>query len=388
MAEATARPAAPADVETAVDTLAAHAVKSLEEYASFTQEQVEHIVRKASPAAPAEHCELAGPAAAETGRGVFGDKAMKNLFACEHVTHSVDGLRTVGAVRRDGLNGITEIAEPVGVVCAMTPVTNPTPTTIFKALAALKTRDPIVLAFHPSAQRCSAEAARIVRDAAVAAGAPEHCVQRIEEPSMEATRRLTNYEDVSTILATGGNAMVRAAYSCGKPALGVGAGDVGGAVDVGGDVARAVHDIVLSKAFDNGMICASEQAAILDAGIYERAVAEFRGLHAHLATPEEKEKPERFLFGATARGGPTAPRRGSTPTPSAARPTGSPNRRASPCPRTPPSSSPRSAPSAPPSRSAARSSPRCWPCCARRAPSTASNWPRGWSSSTGWATAR
>jgi hypothetical protein len=286
MAEATARPAVPADAETAVDTLVAHAVKSLGRYASFTQEQVDHIVRKASLAALAEHCELAELAVAETGRGVFEDKAMKNLFACEHVTHSMDGLRTVGVVRRDELNGITEIAEPVGVVCA--------------------------------------------------------------------------------ILATGGNAMVRAAYSCGKPALGVGAGNVPAYVHRTADVARAVHDIVLSKAFDNGMICASEQAAILDAGIYERAVAEFRGRCAHLATPEEKEKLERFLFGATARG-PAAPRRGSTPTPSAARPTGSPNRRASPCPGTPPSSSPRSAPSAPPSRSAARSSPRCWPCCARRA---------------------
>lgn len=335
MAEATARPAAPADAETTVDTLVAHAVKSLEEYASFTQEQVDHIVRKASLAALAEHCELAELAVAETGRGVFEDKAMKNLFACEHVAHSMDGLRTVGVVRRDELNGITEIAEPVGVVCAMTPVTNPTSTTIFKALIALKTRNPIVFAFHPSAQRCSAEAARTVRDAAVAAGAPEHCVQWIEEPSMEATRRLMDHEDVSTILATGGNAMVRAAYSCGKPALGVGAGNVPAYVHRTADVARAVHDIVLSKAFDNGMICASEQAAILDAGIYERAVAEFRGLHAHLATPRRRGSWS-GSSSAPPPGGPTAPRRGSTPTPSAARPTGSPNRRASPCPRTPP----------------------------------------------------
>ncbi|MFP8963762.1 bifunctional acetaldehyde-CoA/alcohol dehydrogenase [Streptomyces nanhaiensis] len=302
-----ARPAAPADAERAetarhaVDTLVAHAVKSLEEYASFTQEQVDHIVRKASLAALANHCELAEQAVAETGRGVFEDKAMKNLFACEHVTHSMQGLKTVGVVRRDELNGITEIAEPVGVVCAMTPVTNPTSTTIFKALIALKTRNPIVFAFHPSAQRCSAEAARIVREAAVEAGAPEHCVQWIEEPSMEATRLLMNHADVSTILATGGNAMVRAAYSCGKPALGVGAGNVPAYVHRTADVPRAVHDIVLSKAFDNGMICASEQAAVLDAEVYERAVAEFRKLHAHLATAEEKEKLERFLFGTTAR---------------------------------------------------------------------------------------
>ena len=162
----------------------------------------------------------------ETGRGLFEDKAVKNMFACEHVTHSIIDQKTVGVISYDEITGITEIAEPVGVICALTPVTNPTSTAIFKALLALKTRNPIIFGFHPSAQKCSVEAARIVRDAAVAAGAPENCIQWIEEPSMEASGALMNHPGVALILATGGNAMVRAAYSCGKPALGVGAGNV------------------------------------------------------------------------------------------------------------------------------------------------------------------
>jgi acetaldehyde dehydrogenase/alcohol dehydrogenase len=172
-------------------------------------------------------------------------------------------------------------------VCAITPVTNPTSTTIFKALMALKTRNPVVFAFHPAAQRCSAQAARIVRDAAVAAGAPEDCVQWIESTSVAATNTLMRHPGVSLILATGGNAMVKAAYSAGKPALGVGAGNVPAYVHKSAKLRRAVNDLVLSKSFDNGMICASEQAVILDTEIYDAALAEFRTLHAHLATAEE-----------------------------------------------------------------------------------------------------
>ncbi|MFJ3882069.1 bifunctional acetaldehyde-CoA/alcohol dehydrogenase [Streptomyces sp. NPDC090077] len=283
-----------------VDALVEGALEALRRFESFDQEQVDHIVRKASLAALGQHGELARLAVEETGRGLFEDKAVKNLFACEHVVNSMRGLKTAGVVRRDELNGITEIAEPVGVVCAMTPVTNPTSTTIFKALIALKTRNPIVFAFHPSAQNCSAEAARIVRDAAVAAGAPENCVQWVAEPSMEATAALMNHPGVSTILATGGNAMVKAAYSCGKPALGVGAGNVPAYVHKSAKLARAVHDIVLSKAFDNGMICASEQAVILDAEIYEQGIAEFERLGAHVVSAAEKTKLEEFVFGTTA----------------------------------------------------------------------------------------
>ncbi|MFF8193425.1 bifunctional acetaldehyde-CoA/alcohol dehydrogenase [Streptomyces bobili] len=300
---ATAADEAPSDTVVAVDRLVTAGLKALADYESLTQEQVDHIVKKASVAALDRHTALARLAVEETGRGVFEDKAAKNMFACEHVTHSMGRMKTVGVIARDDIEDMVEIAEPVGVVCAITPVTNPTSTTIFKALMALKTRNPVVFAFHPSAQRCSAEAARIVRDAAVAAGAPEHCVQWIEAPSVEATSTLMRHPGVSLILATGGNAMVKAAYSAGKPALGVGAGNVPAYVHKSARLRRAVNDLVLSKSFDNGMICASEQAVILDTEIYEAALTEFRALHAHLATAEEKAKLEAFLFPVDHRAG-------------------------------------------------------------------------------------
>ncbi|WP_420116989.1 bifunctional acetaldehyde-CoA/alcohol dehydrogenase [Micromonospora sp.] len=286
------------ELATTIDALVADGLKALADYDRYDQEQIDHIVRKASVAALDRHAALAQLAVAETGRGVFEDKAVKNIFACEHVTHSMAKTRTVGVIARDEISGIVEIADPVGVVAGITPVTNPTSTTIFKALLALKTRNPIIFAFHPAAQRCSVEAARTVRDAAVAAGAPEHCIQWIEEPSVEATTALMHHPGVATILATGGNAMVRAAYSAGKPALGVGAGNVPAWIEATAKLKRAVNDVVLSKSFDNGMICASEQAVILDAAIHDAAIAEFRTLHAHLATPAEKEKLEALLFPA------------------------------------------------------------------------------------------
>ncbi|SNY59513.1 acetaldehyde dehydrogenase / alcohol dehydrogenase [Paractinoplanes atraurantiacus] len=285
-----------------VEALVAQGLRALDEYAAFDQEQIDRIVKKASVAALDQHATLARLAVEETGRGVFEDKAVKNLFACEHVTHSMAKLRTVGVIAEDEINGIVEIADPVGVIAGITPVTNPTSTTIFKALMALKTRNPIVFAFHPAAQRCSAEAARVVRDAAIAAGAPEHCIQWIQEPSVETTTALMHHPGVATILATGGNSMVRAAYSAGKPALGVGAGNVPAYVESSADLRRAVHDIVLSKSFDNGMICASEQAVILDDAIYDDALAEFGRLHAYVATPTEKARLEQFIFGVAADG--------------------------------------------------------------------------------------
>ncbi|MFF9623666.1 bifunctional acetaldehyde-CoA/alcohol dehydrogenase [Streptomyces griseosporeus] len=300
----TTRPqsAAPSDTAIAVDRLVTNGLKALADYEALGQEEVDHIVKKASVAALDRHTTLARLAVEETGRGVFEDKAAKNMFACEHVVHGMGHLRTVGVVARDDVEDMVEIAEPVGVVCAITPVTNPTSTTVFKALMALKTRNPVVFAFHPSAQACSVEAARIVRDAAVAAGAPEHCVQWIESPSVEATHTLMHHPGVSLILATGGNAMVKAAYSAGKPALGVGAGNVPAYVHRDADLRRAVNDLVLSKSFDNGMICASEQAVIVDEEIHEAVLAEFRRLHAHVATAEEKAKLEAFLFPAGAAG--------------------------------------------------------------------------------------
>ncbi|GAA5037367.1 bifunctional acetaldehyde-CoA/alcohol dehydrogenase [Microbacterium fluvii] len=287
-------------MSTPIDVLVEKAQSALTEYASFTQEQIDHIVRKASVAALHNHGELAVMAVEETGRGLFEDKAVKNMFACEHVTHSIIKQKTVGVISHDEITGITEIADPVGVICALTPVTNPTSTTIFKSLIALKTRNPIVFGFHPSAQRSSVAAATIVRDAAIAAGAPADCIQWIEEPSMEASGALMNHPGVALILATGGNAMVRAAYSCGKPALGVGAGNVPAFIERTAKVGRAVNDIVLSKSFDNGMVCASEQAVILDAPIADEALAEFERLHAYRVNADEKRMLEEFIFGVSA----------------------------------------------------------------------------------------
>lgn len=287
-------------MSTSIDALVDGAQAALAEYASFTQEQVDHIVRKASVAALHVHGELATMAVEETGRGLFEDKAVKNMFACEHVTNSIINQKTVGVISHDELTGITEIADPVGVICALTPVTNPTSTAIFKSLLALKTRNPIIFGFHPSAQKSSAEAARVVRDAAIAAGAPENCIQWIDEPSMEASGALMNHPGVALILATGGNAMVRAAYSCGKPALGVGAGNVPAFIERTAKVGRAVNDVVLSKSFDMGMVCASEQAVILDEPIAEEALAEFERLHAYRANAAEKRMLEEFIFGVAA----------------------------------------------------------------------------------------
>ncbi|HGJ7800250.1 TPA: bifunctional acetaldehyde-CoA/alcohol dehydrogenase [Streptococcus pneumoniae] len=283
-----------------VDELVQKALVALEEMRKLDQEQVDYIVAKASVAALDAHGELALHAFEETGRGVFEDKATKNLFACEHVVNNMRHTKTVGVIEEDDVTGLTLIAEPVGVVCGITPTTNPTSTAIFKSLISLKTRNPIVFAFHPSAQESSAHAARIVRDAAIAAGAPENCVQWITQPSMEATSALMNHEGVATILATGGNAMVKAAYSCGKPALGVGAGNVPAYVEKSANIRQAAHDIVMSKSFDNGMVCASEQAVIIDKEIYDEFVAEFKSYHTYFVNKKEKALLEEFCFGVKA----------------------------------------------------------------------------------------
>ena len=263
------------DVQTVIDELATKGVEALDAMANFTQEQVDHIVHQAAIAALDKHMYLAKLAVDETGRGIYEDKAIKNMYASEYIWNSIKYDRTVGVIAEDKEQGLVSIAEPVGVICGVTPTTNPTSTTIFKALIALKTRNSIVFAFHPSAQKSSAEAARIVRDAAIEAGAPKDCIQWIEEPSIEATGLLMNHPKIATVLATGGPGMVKAAYSTGKPALGVGAGNVPSYIAADAKVKRAVNDIIVSKTFDNGMICASEQAAIVDAAIYDEVKAEF-----------------------------------------------------------------------------------------------------------------
>ena len=280
-----------------VNNLVEKALTCLAEYENFTQEQIDYIVAKASVAALDKHGELALLAVNETKRGVFEDKATKNLFACEYVVNNMRHLKTVGIISEDKVTGITEIAEPVGVVAALTPVTNPTSTAIFKALICLKTRNPIIFAFHPNAQQCSIAAAKVVYEAAVAAGAPKNCVQWIEHPAMEATTALMNHDGVSTILATGGNAMVKAAYSCGKPALGVGAGNVPAYMEKTCNVRQAVNDIVMSKSFDNGMICASEQAVIIDNEIYDETIKEFISFGCYFCSDEEIAMLRKYMFG-------------------------------------------------------------------------------------------
>lgn len=280
-----------------INSLVERAQKALEEYANFDQKKIDYIVAKASVAALDHHGTLAKLAVEETKRGVFEDKATKNLFACEYVVNHMRHLKTVGIVEDDDVTGIVKIAEPVGVVAGLTPVTNPTSTAIFKSLICLKTRNPIIFSFHPSAINCSIAAAKICYEAAVAAGAPKDCIQWIEEPSMEKTSLLMNHPGVATILATGGNAMVKAAYSCGKPALGVGAGNVPAYVEKTCNLRQAVNDIVMSKAFDNGMVCASEQSAIIDKEIYSDALKLFKEYKAYLCSADEKKKLEKYMFG-------------------------------------------------------------------------------------------
>ncbi len=282
-----------------VNSLVEKGLVALEEFRKLDQEQVDYIVAKASVAALDQHGVLAEAAVNETGRGVFEDKATKNLFACEHVVNSMRDLKTCGVINKDDEAGIVEIADPVGVVCGLVPTTNPTSTAIFKSLICLKTRNPIIFSFHPSAISCSIQAAKVVYDAAVAAGAPKDCIQWVVKPSMEGTNALMNHDGISTILATGGNAMVRAAYSCGKPALGVGAGNVPAYVEKTANIKQAAHDIIMSKAFDNGMICASEQAVIIDKEVYVEMCEEMKQYHAYFANAKEKTMLEKYMFSET-----------------------------------------------------------------------------------------
>ena len=284
-----------------VDILVNKALTALDEFRKIDdQEKIDTIVQAAAVAAVEEHGPLAIAAVEETGRGNIEDKAIKNLYAAEYVTNNLRGLKTVGIVDRDESDGLVAIAEPVGVICGIVPTTNPTSTTVFKSLIALKTRNPIIFSFHPSANECSKKAARVVRDAAIKAGAPENCIQFIDKPTLDGTNALMKHPGVSTILATGGGAMVKAAYSCGKPALGVGPGNVPAYVHKEAKLKQAVNDIVLSKAFDNGMICASEQAAIVDREIYDEFIKLIKEHRVYFVNAEEKAKLEELVFGAKA----------------------------------------------------------------------------------------
>ncbi|EMJ6442584.1 bifunctional acetaldehyde-CoA/alcohol dehydrogenase [Bacillus cereus] len=284
------------EVKKMIDTLVNNGQQALQALESFTQEEIDNIVHEMALAGVDQHMPLAKLVVEETGRGVYEDKCIKNIFATEYIWHSIKQDKTVGIIHEDPHEEIIEIAEPVGVVAGVTPVTNPTSTTMFKALIAIKTRNPIIFAFHPSAQKCSVAAAKTVYDAAMKAGAPKHCIQWIERPSVEATKQLMNHDGVALVLATGGAGMVKSAYSTGKPALGVGPGNVPCYIEKSAHVKRAVNDLILSKTFDNGMICASEQAIIVDKEIYDDVKTEMIENSCYFVTEEERKKLEKLVI--------------------------------------------------------------------------------------------
>ncbi|OUN86334.1 bifunctional acetaldehyde-CoA/alcohol dehydrogenase [Gemmiger sp. An50] len=284
------------EVQVMIDGLVEKAQKALQEFLSYDQETIDHIVHEMALAGLDKHQELARMAVEETGRGVYEDKVIKNMFATEYIWHNIKKEKTAGILEENDMEGYVEVAEPVGVICGVTPTTNPTSTTLFKCLIAVKTRNPIIFGFHPSAQKCSAEAARIVYEAAVKAGAPENCIQWIDKPSIDATGALMNHPGVATILATGGPGMVKAAYSCGKPALGVGAGNVPCFIEKTADLHRACTDLMMSKTFDNGMICASEQAVIVAKELTKDFEEYMKKNNCYFLNPEEVEKLTKYMF--------------------------------------------------------------------------------------------
>jgi acetaldehyde dehydrogenase / alcohol dehydrogenase len=251
-----------------VRMLVERAKQAQEKFMELNQEQIDKIVQEMALAGLDRHMALAKLAYEETGRGVYEDKITKNMFATEYIYHDIKYDKTVGVIEDNPYERYQKVAEPVGIIAGVTPVTNPTSTTMFKSLISVKTRNPIIFAFHPSAQRSSREAALTLLQAAVNYGAPENCIQWVENPSLEATQLLMNHSNVALILATGGSGMVKSAYSTGKPALGVGPGNVPCFIEKTANLRQAVTDLILSKTFDNGMICASEQAVILEEPIY------------------------------------------------------------------------------------------------------------------------
>ena len=263
-------------------------------FATYTQEQVDAIFKAAAIAANKARIPLAKMAVAETGMGIVEDKVIKNNYAAEHIYNAYRHTKTCGVIEEDKAYGMKKIAEPIGVIAAVIPTTNPTSTAIFKTLLALKTRNAIIISPHPRAKASTAAAAKIVLDAAVAAGAPEGIINWIDVPSLDMTSLLMKEADI--ILATGGPGMVKAAYSSGKPALGVGAGNTPAIIDDTADIVLAVSSIIHSKTFDNGMICASEQSVIVLDGIYDAVKAEFAARGCYLLSPTETEKVRKTII--------------------------------------------------------------------------------------------
>ena len=283
-------------IEEMINSLVERAKIASQEYLKLDQDTVDNIIKAMAMAGLENHMKLAKMAVEETGRGIYEDKITKNMFATEYIYHSIKYEKTVGIIDENIEDDYVEIAEPVGIIAGVTPVTNPTSTTMFKSIISAKTRNVIIFGFHPSAQKCSVEAARILRDAAIKAGAPKDCILWIEKPSVTATRLLMNHPDVNLILATGGTGMVKSAYSCGKPALGVGPGNVPCYIDKTAKLKTAVNDLVMSKSFDNGMICASEQAVIVDEDIHFEFEDLMKQAGCYFANEEERRKLANSMF--------------------------------------------------------------------------------------------
>lgn len=263
-------------------------------FSSYSQEQVDRIFREASLAVNKERISLAKLAVEETGMGIVEDKVIKNHYASEYIYNKYRYTKTCGVIEENKAYGTKRIAEPIGVIAAVIPTTNPTSTAIFKALLALKTRNGIVISPHPRAKKCTIEASKIILEAAVRAGAPENIIAWIDVPSLEMTNFIMREADI--ILATGGPGMVRAAYSSGKPAIGVGAGNTPAIIDDSADIVLAVNSIIHSKVFDNGMICASEQSTIILESIYDKVKAEFLSRGCYFLNDEEKDKVRRTIL--------------------------------------------------------------------------------------------
>ena len=280
------------EVTQMIDSLAEKGQEALKELSKKSQHEINDIVHQMSMAAVYQHMHLAKLAYDETGRGIYEDKAIKNLYASEYIWNSIKDNKTVGIIGEDKQKGLTYVAEPIGVICGVTPTTNPTSTTIFKAMIAIKTGNPIIFAFHPSAQQSSKYAAKVILEAATKAGAPKDCIQWIEVPSIEATKQLMNHKDIALVLATGGSGMVKSAYSTGKPALGVGPGNVPTYIEKTAHIKRAVNDIIGSKTFDNGMICASEQVMVVDKEVYTDVVKEFKLHQTYFVNKNELQQLE------------------------------------------------------------------------------------------------
>lgn len=279
-----------------LETLIARVKKAQKIYSTFSQEQVDKIFKAAALAANKARIPLAKMAVAETGMGIVEDKVIKNHFASEYIYNKHKTAKTCGIISEDKTNGIKIVAEPLGVLAGIIPTTNPTSTAIFKSLIALKTRNAIIFSPHPRAKGATIEAARTVLKAAVEAGAPDDIIGWIDEPTVDLSNALMKHPSISCILATGGPGMVKAAYSSGKPALGVGAGNTPAVIDETADIRMAVSSVLLSKTFDNGVICASEQSVIVVKDVYDKVKAEFEYRGAYILSAKEKEKVAKILL--------------------------------------------------------------------------------------------